>query len=225
MLSDNDFTISLRKRQPLSRRLAELPGELCERLYLPAQHHAERRSDERLQDLIGELCDRRGGRRVDERAAERVADDHDDRAEQHADEGCDHGLLLHHPVGAERNGDRLQSVRDERDEHRRRIKEEIAEERADTADAERPQRVKDQRGKADDHVVQIEMSARNGNAEHAHAHNDVHCHQQRRRAEPARAVFRFRCHGYISPCFFLTHSLQCSGYIKISREGENNNTR
>ena len=51
-------------------RQRQKTAELCERLYLPAQHHAERRADERLQNLIGELCDRRRRRGVNERPPE-----------------------------------------------------------------------------------------------------------------------------------------------------------
>ena len=85
-------------------------------------------------------------------------------------------------MGAERNDDRLQAVRDERDEHRRRIEEQIAEERADAADHERRERIEQDRGRAYYNVIQIQMTARYRDAERAECY--IKRHKQRCRAEP-----------------------------------------
>ncbi len=58
-------------------------------------------------------------------------------------------MLFERAVRDQRDRDGLQAVGDERDEHRRRIKEQIAEEGADAADEERADRVEQERRSAE----------------------------------------------------------------------------
>ena len=64
----------------------------------------------------------------------------------------------------------------------------VAEERADSADYERRDRVEDYRRGADNYIIEIQVAARNGNAERAH--RDIERHEHCRQTYPQRGSFR-----------------------------------
>ena len=141
----------------------------------PCEHRTEHRAERSLKYLERQLDYRILGCAVNKRSAERIAYDHDHRADRNADNRAEVRLVLHKLMYEERDNDRLQTVRHKRDEHRRGIKEEIAEKCTDTADHKRLDRSEQDRRKADNDIVQIQMPARYGHSKRAE--RNIHRHK------------------------------------------------
>ena len=150
------------------------------------EQHAHHRADGGLQNLEGELqpCVFRCA--VNEGTPQRVAHHHDDCPRKNRQNGTRHRGQFFLAPGNERDDHGLQAVRDQRNEHRRGVKEEVAEKRADSAHKEGRDRVKDEGGQADDDIVEIKVPAR-----HRHAkgtERDVQRHKERGIAELAGGI-------------------------------------
>lgn len=142
----------------------------------PAQHHPENGTDDRLQNLIRQLEKSVLGRTVDKRSAERIPDDHDHRAEGDSDPRRQHRMLFQNVMRKHGNHDRLQTVCDKGHEHRRRVKEQIAEESADAAYRKRGERIEQNGGGAYNDIIHIEMSAGDGDSEGTHGYVESRKH-------------------------------------------------
>ena len=88
---------------------------------------------------------------------------------------------------AQRNHHSLQAVRDERDKHRGGIEEEVPQKRTDTAHHKGRERIQQNTGRADDHIVQVQMPAGHRDAERAQG--NVHGQQYRRHGQPENGLF------------------------------------
>ena len=141
----------------------------------PAQNHSDNRADSRLQYPERKLCHSHCGRRVDKSSVERVADNHYNSAERHTDTRSEFRVFFKNVMEKNGDNDRLKSMCYKGNEHRGRIKKQVSEKRADTADHKRRDRIEQYRRKADNDIVKIQMSAGNGNAERAQS--DVHRHK------------------------------------------------
>ena len=119
----------------------------------PAKDHAENSARACLKDLIRQFQDGVFWSAVNKRSSESITDYHDYRTDRNADTRRKNGVLFHNVVRKDGNYDRLQPVYRKRNEHRQRIKQQVADERADTSDHKRCKRVKDYCGKADDDIV------------------------------------------------------------------------
>ena len=117
----------------------------------------------------------------------------------------DHRMLFQHMAGKEGDHHRLQAVRHEGDEHRRGIKEEVAEERADTANKEGGERVEQNGRRADDDIVEVQMPAGDGDTEGTES--DIQCREHSRHRDTQDGKVRFfRCfdHGIAFLSLFAT---------------------
>lgn len=93
------------------------------------------------------------------------------------------------------NDDRLHPVRDEGDKHRRGIKEQIAEERPDAPDEEGGKGIEQDRRRADHDVVEIEVSAWDGDAEGAERDVQRREHCRHGQTQDGEVRFLIRFHG------------------------------
>ena len=106
-------------------------------------------------------------------------------------------------MGAEGNDSGLQSVGDQRDKHRCRVKEHIPQERAEPAHRKCANRVQQDGGGTDYDVIQIEVPTR-----HRHpkgAEGDIHRHKHSGHGQPAHrsaSAQRFRFLHSKKPPFF-----------------------
>ena len=127
--SSGKTTGTVRKKPSPNHTLFEHLIEPLHQAELEAEQDADDGADRGLQDLIRQLEDGVFRRAVDEGTAEAVDDGGHNQAHQAADDGALYGalaVLIHKFADGPGDQEALQAVGDQREEHGRRIEEEIS---------------------------------------------------------------------------------------------------